>query len=230
MRMNIPDLEIWSSEGDNTKPAEDILKRGNKKGEIPEANEHNFQMNRSDQNQQYILRNAKLPYDPNETYAKDAVVYIGADEYISLSDKNKGNNPLTEKSKWKYIELTASDVGALSVVPAKPASGIDIDTLITTETYMVVNGKNKPEGSSGQGMVEVLNDSSITSQYYREWNSGYSKQFYRTRSASGSWDDWQLLYTSKTTPNASASESGMVKARHDTVTKTLYMTNDGTDA
>ena len=106
-RTNIPNDEIWSWGGNNDKPDRNRFEKGNESGQKaspPKDTDHNFQMNRSDKNVQYILRHGLLPWDNAETYSMGAVVLRTSSIYECLKS-SVNNDPVTSSEYWKLLKL-----------------------------------------------------------------------------------------------------------------------------
>lgn len=111
-RINIPDSELWAHGGEKEKPDLNRFEKGNESGATataPKHSDHNYEMNRADQNLQYILRNGLLPWDDSENYPLGAVVRQGSKNYECIK-ASTGNNPATEQEYWKLILPSWDDV------------------------------------------------------------------------------------------------------------------------
>ncbi|WCP84232.1 tail fiber protein, partial (plasmid) [Vibrio harveyi] len=115
-RNNISDKEIWSWGGANDKPDAHRFEKGNETGPTalaPKNTDHNYQMNRADQNMQYVLRNATMPWNSGETYPAGARVTLGGKEY-ECKKPSTNNNPVTSPTYWDWIDNRHLPVASLT--------------------------------------------------------------------------------------------------------------------
>nr|AKN36052.1 hypothetical protein [Vibrio splendidus]AKN36651.1 hypothetical protein [Vibrio sp. FF_482]AKN37825.1 hypothetical protein [Vibrio tasmaniensis]AKN38735.1 hypothetical protein [Enterovibrio norvegicus]AKN39125.1 hypothetical protein [Vibrio kanaloae]AKN39958.1 hypothetical protein [Vibrio sp. FF_307] len=195
-RQNIPDSEIWSWGGNNDKPDPNRFEKGNESGQTakaPKDTDHNFQMNRADQNLQYILRNGKLPWDENERYAVGSIVYLSGLEYECIAN-SVSNNPAVSPSYWNPIsnDYKPRDIGT-----------IDFDTLGKTGWYIA---EGTAEGSfnapsSNKTLVRVWR---LSDWIYQKAESYYNpaEQYHRCFRTTQTAVNWTKHYNTSFKPNA----------------------------
>jgi len=152
-RINIPDSELWAHGGNKDKPDSNRFEKGNESGATatpPKHSDHNYEMNRADQNIQFILRNAKLPWNETENYPIDAVVYQGNKEYKAKT-ANTGKNPAVSPEDWEWIDndnlpiASTSEAGIVSLTNTNKkenlSDGRDPSKVATTLTALDLTTK-----------------------------------------------------------------------------------------
>jgi len=105
-RQNIPDNEVWAWNGEVTKPDANRFEKGNESGQTAKPPKHdhfNYEFQRTDENLQYILRNATMPWDKDEKYPPGARVTRGGKEYECIK-ASTNNDPATSSTYWEWID------------------------------------------------------------------------------------------------------------------------------
>lgn len=170
-RQNIPDSEIWSWGGNNDKPDSNRFEKGNESGQAamaPKDTDHNFQMNRADQNIQFILRNAKLPWDETENYPVNAVVYQGDKEYKAKT-ANTGKNPAVSPSDWEWIDNDHLPDASLTQKGITQLSNVADDSEDKAATpFSVMQAKNSrmPKNGSSEDNFNWKGKNSLMPSHY----------------------------------------------------------------
>lgn len=154
-KIRIPDSEIWSWGGQNDKPSASRFERGNETGVgafPPDHRDHNFQMNRADQNIQDIHRQGVLVYDINETYAPQA-------HYVQNGRLGKTTvGGLTASTNETYAY--SSEVTALGVNTLNQAKAYT-DQEVTAERNARITEDNKRVLLTGGAMTGALSSPSF---------------------------------------------------------------------
>ena len=106
-RVNITDNDIFSKNGSNLRPDDDIYIEGHQAIDDPkywpQPENFNWFWNLITNNLQYLLRNASLPWDGDEVYGLGAIVYVNENYFRSLSQNNTGNAPALNPDRWKWL-------------------------------------------------------------------------------------------------------------------------------
>lgn len=106
-RVNITDNDIFSKNGSNLRPDDDIYSEGHQAIDDPkywpQPENFNWFWNLITNNLQYLLRNASLPWDGAEVYGLGAIVYVNENYFRSLSQNNTGNDPALNPDRWKWL-------------------------------------------------------------------------------------------------------------------------------
>jgi len=219
-RINIPDSELWAHGGDKDKPDLNRFEKGNESGATatpPKHSDHNYEMNRADQNIQHILRNGLLPWDSQESYPAGIDVLYGSKFYESLK-ASTDKNPATSPEYWKDITSGTSPQQGINL------SDTDLNTLSslsdcgfyyqTKDTNTV--GNNYPYGQSGCLLVMRTTTPDSVIQIY--WLYKTAKMYTRTFSG-GTWSSWSTIYDSNNPPTSS--DVNAVSKLGDTMTGSL---------
>lgn len=105
-RHNIPDNEVWAWGGALEKPDSNRFEKGNESGQTAKPPKHthfNWESKRADENMQYILRNATMPWDKDEKYPVGARVTRASKEYECIKESTN-NDPATSSTYWEWID------------------------------------------------------------------------------------------------------------------------------
>lgn len=105
-RQNIPDNEVWAWNGKVTKPDANRFEKGNESGQTAKPPKHdnfNYEFQRTDENLQYILRNATMPWNKDEKYPLGARVTRASKEYECIKESTN-NDPAMSSTYWEWID------------------------------------------------------------------------------------------------------------------------------
>ncbi|HEQ3590752.1 TPA: hypothetical protein VGT17_005226 [Vibrio harveyi] len=146
-RNNIPDTEIWAWDGELEKPDSNRFQKGNESGQTakpPKHTEFNWESKRADENMQYILRNATMPWDKDEKYPVGARVTLASKEYECIKESTN-NNPTTSPDNWK-------------LAPVEVESIVGGEKLVNTDKPQVIESQKTFKYDGQAIIVEPVSD------------------------------------------------------------------------
>lgn len=161
-RHNIPDNEVWAWGGALEKPDSNRFEKGNESGQTAKPPKHthfNWESKRADENMQYILRNATMPWDKGEKYPVGARVTRASKEYECIKESTN-NDPATSPTYWEWIDnkhlpdATTTEKGVSRFATDDEAINAVKDLIATNPSAVLALLKSRISSNVGRDRID----------------------------------------------------------------------------